>query len=129
MKYTISRLILLFLFLSISLSVTHAKDSAMIVFDASGSMWGQLNGKAKIEIARDVMGTLVKDWNEDIEMGLDDDGLTFTHKVRKPTLYPKQSRYYADTQYLPLLAYPPKGKTKADQLIQWLEDNKAYKKQ
>jgi hypothetical protein len=57
-----------------NLSVTQAKDSAVIVFDASGSMWGQIeeNGKkkAKIEIARNVMGTLIKDWNEDIELGL-----------------------------------------------------------
>jgi len=52
------------------LPIVQAKDSAMIIFDASGSMWGQLNGTAKIEIARDVMGALVKDWNEDIEMGL-----------------------------------------------------------
>ena len=63
------------------------------------------------------------------EMGLDDDGLTFVHKIRKPNLYPIQGRYYGDTQFLPLLDYPAKGKTKADQLIQWLEDRKAYKKQ
>ncbi len=71
MKYITPRLILLFLiFLSISLPIAQAKDSAVIVFDASGSMWGQIKGKAKIEIAREVMGTLVKDWNEDIELGL-----------------------------------------------------------
>jgi hypothetical protein len=52
------------------LPIVQAKDSAVIVFDASGSMWGQIKGKAKIEIAREVMGTLVKDWNEDIELGL-----------------------------------------------------------
>ena len=51
-------------------STVQAKDSAIIVFDASGSMWGKIKGKAKIKIARDVMGTLVKDWNEDIELGL-----------------------------------------------------------
>ncbi len=52
------------------------------------------------------------------EMGLDDD-FTFVHKVRTAN----------KTQFLPLLNYPPKGKTKTDQLIQWLEDKKAYKKQ
>jgi hypothetical protein len=62
------------------------------------------------------------------EMGLDDD-FTFVHKVKKPTLYPVQGRYYADTEFLPLLDYPPEGKTKADQLIQWLEERKADKKQ
>lgn len=58
------------LFLIISTGMLHATDSAIVVFDASGSMWGQIKGKTKIEIARDVMGTLVKDWNEDIELGL-----------------------------------------------------------
>jgi hypothetical protein len=71
MNYANPRLILLFLvFLSINLPIVQAKDSAVIIFDASGSMWGQIKGKAKIEIARGVMGTLVKDWNEDIELGL-----------------------------------------------------------
>lgn len=30
-------------------------EQTMIVFDASGSMWGQIDGKTKIEIARDTM--------------------------------------------------------------------------
>ncbi len=33
---------------------------AVIIFDASGSMWGQINGKAKIEIARDALKNVVK---------------------------------------------------------------------
>ena len=71
MKYLIPHLILsvLLIFL-LMLPIAQAKDSAIIVFDASGSMWGKIKGKAKIEIARDVMATLIKDWNEDIELGL-----------------------------------------------------------
>lgn len=34
----------------------------MFVFDASGSMWGQVDGVAKIEIARDVFTDLSADW-------------------------------------------------------------------
>lgn len=34
-------------------SAATAQENTMIVFDASGSMWGQLDGRAKIEIARD----------------------------------------------------------------------------
>ena len=60
------------------------------------------------------------------EMKLDDDGLTFVHSVRKPSLYPRQGRYYADTHFLSLLDYPDKEKTKTDQLIQWLENKQAY---
>lgn len=32
--------------------------SALIVFDAAGSMWGKVKGKAKIEIARVVVADL-----------------------------------------------------------------------
>lgn len=44
--------------------------SALIVFDASGSMWGQIKGKAKIEIAREVVANLVRDLPADSELGL-----------------------------------------------------------
>ena len=65
------RLILAFFLVNLLwLPFVHAKDSALIIFDGSGSMWGQIEGKHKIEIAREVMGTLVKDWNEDIDLGL-----------------------------------------------------------
>lgn len=63
------------------------------------------------------------------EMGLDDDKLTIIHKPSILSLYDEHDNLYAGIQYPPLLAYSLKGKTKADQLIQWLEDNKAYKKQ
>ncbi len=43
---------------------------AMIVFDASGSMWGQIDGKAKIEIARDALDGVVRTWNPEVELGL-----------------------------------------------------------
>ena len=62
-------LIIVFLFMTVPASA-YAKDSAIIIFDGSGSMWGQIEGKHKIEIAREVMGTLVEDWNEDIALGL-----------------------------------------------------------
>ncbi|MCK5904094.1 MAG: VWA domain-containing protein, partial [Gammaproteobacteria bacterium] len=47
-----------------------ASDSAIVVFDGSGSMRKKVDGKPKFEIAQEVMGNLVKDWNEDIKLGL-----------------------------------------------------------
>ncbi|MEM9080451.1 MAG: VWA domain-containing protein [Verrucomicrobiota bacterium] len=44
--------------------------TAIIVLDASGSMWGQIEGKAKIEIARDVIEDLLADLPSDLELGL-----------------------------------------------------------
>lgn len=44
--------------------------STMIVLDGSGSMWGQIGGAAKIEIARDAIGRMLADWPEDRALGL-----------------------------------------------------------
>lgn len=44
--------------------------SALIIFDASGSMWGQIKGRAKIEIAREVVANLVKSLPAETELGL-----------------------------------------------------------
>ena len=43
---------------------------AILVLDASGSMWGQIDGKAKITIAQDVIGELLSTLPEDQELGL-----------------------------------------------------------
>ncbi|WP_457618891.1 vWA domain-containing protein [Lutibacter sp.] len=51
-------------------TTTIAQDSAIVVFDGSGSMNKKVDGKPKFEIAQEVMGDLVKDWNEDIKLGL-----------------------------------------------------------
>jgi len=42
----------------------------IIVLDVSNSMWGQIDGVAKILIAREVIGDLVTDLEEDINFGL-----------------------------------------------------------
>jgi Ca-activated chloride channel family protein len=42
----------------------------MLVLDASGSMWGQIGGRSKVEIARDAVGRLVTDWQADDQLGL-----------------------------------------------------------
>lgn len=42
----------------------------IIVLDVSNSMWGQIDGEAKILIAREVIGNLVTDLQEDIDFGL-----------------------------------------------------------
>ena len=56
-------------FFTASLTASDA-PKAVIVFDASGSMWGQIHGKTKIEIARDALKSVVKEWNPNVELGL-----------------------------------------------------------
>ncbi len=44
--------------------------SAMLVLDASGSMWGQIDGKTKIEIAREAVGAMLQSWPRNQQLGL-----------------------------------------------------------
>ncbi|MFN4118345.1 vWA domain-containing protein [Acidovorax sp.] len=43
---------------------------SMLVLDASGSMWGQIGGKAKIEIAREAVGSMLATWPANQQLGL-----------------------------------------------------------
>ena len=54
----------------LSAAVAHAGEDVVIVYDASGSMWGQIEGTSKMEIARDVLGDLVQDWDAGTNLGL-----------------------------------------------------------
>ncbi|MGB8621681.1 MAG: VWA domain-containing protein, partial [Paracoccaceae bacterium] len=47
-----------------------AADDVMVVFDGSNSMWGQIGGVPKIEIARKAMSSLLGDWTKDTNIGL-----------------------------------------------------------
>lgn len=42
----------------------------MLILDGSGSMWQQIDGKTKIAIARDVVGTVVQEWPGNNQLGL-----------------------------------------------------------
>ena len=64
--------------LSIAATAASAQENVMVVFDGSNSMWGQIEGVAKIEIARDVMDTLLGDWTENREVGL----MAYGHRRR-----------------------------------------------
>jgi Ca-activated chloride channel family protein len=58
------------LFLSALTTTTFAADRAIIVLDASGSMWGQIDGTPKLEIARDTLRTVLGSVPQDMELGL-----------------------------------------------------------
>ena len=42
----------------------------MLVLDASGSMWRQIQGRTKIEIARDAVASRLKTWPSNQQLGL-----------------------------------------------------------
>ena len=43
---------------------------SMLVLDASGSMWGQIGGKPKIEIAREAVASMLATWPTNQQLGL-----------------------------------------------------------
>lgn len=46
------------------------RDNVIMVLDGSGSMWGQIDGVTKIEIARASVAEMVSDWDENTNLGL-----------------------------------------------------------
>jgi len=50
--------------------VAQEAPSTILVLDGSGSMWGQIDGKAKITIAQSVVGDLLGTLPDDINLGL-----------------------------------------------------------
>lgn len=42
----------------------------MMILDGSNSMWGQIEGTAKIAIAKDVMTDLITNWDDQVPLGL-----------------------------------------------------------
>ena len=50
-------------------TLAQAAEKAIIVFDASGSMWGQIGGEAKIAIARQTLATVLGTIPPDLELG------------------------------------------------------------
>ncbi|WP_417249519.1 vWA domain-containing protein [Celeribacter sp.] len=51
-------------------TMAQAADDVVIVYDGSGSMWGQIDGTSKVEIARDVLADLVQSWDAETNLGL-----------------------------------------------------------
>ena len=47
-----------------------AEGKSIIVLDASGSMWGQIDGRAKLEIAREALGSVLSGMDPTTEIGL-----------------------------------------------------------
>ncbi len=52
-------------------SETSAKrGETILILDASGSMWGQVGGRTKIEIAREAVGSMLASWPRNEALGL-----------------------------------------------------------
>ena len=102
------------------------KPRAVIIFDASGSMWGQINGKAKIEIARDALKNVIKDWNPDVELGL----TVYGHRKKGDcndieTVIPV-GKVDKNNVIRTVMAIKPKGKTPISRSLRKVADEIKY---
>lgn len=69
LKIAVAGLTTMFLLLPMAASGVEAADRTIVILDASGSMWAKIGGKAKIEIARDALGKVLKAVPESTELG------------------------------------------------------------
>ncbi|MEL7538213.1 MAG: vWA domain-containing protein [Pseudomonadota bacterium] len=72
MRRTAARVLrsLLTITFGVAATTATAQEDAILVLDASGSMWGQIDGEAKIVTARRVIGDLVTEMPGDRALGL-----------------------------------------------------------
>ena len=63
-----------------------AADKAIIILDASGSMWGQIDGKPKLEIARETLRNVLKSIPSELHEAAAIDGATPWQRFTKVTL-------------------------------------------
>lgn len=66
----IARRLFALLLIFLTPAMANAAARSLIVFDASGSMWAQIDGKTRIEIARETLATVLKTVPADMELGL-----------------------------------------------------------
>jgi Ca-activated chloride channel family protein len=77
MKRLLWRLVWMMAVMLGALSAT-PNPKAMIIFDASGSMWGQIDGINKIVIARDALKSVVQKWNPKVALSL----TVYGHRIK-----------------------------------------------
>lgn len=59
-------------------ALAQTAPDTLIVLDGSGSMWGQIEGRAKIEIARETLSSVLSEVSPDMNIGM----ITYGHRVR-----------------------------------------------
>ncbi len=101
----------------------------ILVLDASGSMWGQINGKAKIDIAKDVVGKVLSSWKPEDDIGL----VVYGHREKGSctdieTVWPAKPLNL--NQYMSSIkSLSPKGKTPMTQAVRQAAEALKYTEQ
>jgi len=119
--------VLVFAFTSVTSSLRAAEHSkVMLVLDASGSMWGQIKGTAKIVIARQAVRDLLTTWDQNILLGLS----AYGHRRKGDcgdiqTIYPVGTAR-PDAIMSIVNALQPKGKTPLSEAVRRAAEELKY---
>jgi len=89
-------------------------DAIELVFDMSGSMWEQIQGKSKIEIARDVLAALVQGFPKDVNFALRVYGHRSKSDCKDTELLVPFGKLDTETVKQKVNALKPKGMTLID---------------
>ena len=100
----------------------------ILVLDASGSMWGRIGDKTKIEIARETVAGLMKDWDPAIELGLMAYGHRREGDCRDIELLIPAGKTDPQRIVNTVNALQPKGKTPLSGAVQQAAERLDYKK-
>jgi Ca-activated chloride channel family protein len=89
----------------------------ILVLDASGSMWGKIDGKPKMQIAKEVVGKVIADWKPADEIGL----VAYGHRKKGACddieLLAEPGQLDASSFMSKVKALNPKGKTPMTQAV------------
>ncbi|MDP3897545.1 MAG: VWA domain-containing protein, partial [Mesorhizobium sp.] len=103
-----------------------AADRSIIVLDASGSMWAQIDGKSRIEIARDTLRTVLPTLPADEELGL----MAYGHREKGSCddiqLLVAPARGTANAIQIVVDAINPKGKTPLSEAVKRAAEELKY---
>lgn len=108
------------LFASVAALPAAGAGNIMFILDASNSMWGQIDGRPKIEIAKSVLANLVRDLPEGTSSGLIAYGHRFDFKLKNCDDMELISGWNPNmgTEIEQLLSYvTPKGQTPIAQTL------------
>ncbi|MGF1456807.1 MAG: VWA domain-containing protein [Alphaproteobacteria bacterium] len=103
-----------------------SQGKVMMVLDGSGSMWGQVDGVSKIEIARTEIDRLLSTWSPEVDLGI----MAYGHREKGncgdiETVVPLQK--VDRTRYMQAVrAISPKGKTPISAAVSRAADELKY---
>ncbi|PLX37288.1 MAG: hypothetical protein C0606_12415 [Hyphomicrobiales bacterium] len=110
-------MVLLVLALPFQAEAADIRSRVMMILDGSGSMWGRIDGKPKITIAKDVMAGLIRDLDPKTDMGLMAYGHRRKGDCRDIAVLSPVGRVDKRSLIAKVRAISPKGKTPISQSL------------